>query len=408
MHQIQKHRVRQPHGARPSSRARIPAFALAALSLAGCRISSGGLTGTVTTSDAGDAAPAIPMGPSLARPDAAVDTVMPTPSPTVDAAVMPPPSRPDAAAVTPPTVDAAPPAVDLAPARPDAVAMVETGPTPPPVMPPPSADPCAPPATMIVPTEVRLRGIETAQDFTFNANGLLVLDLSGNVSLVDNTGRADVLARNLVFRVGRLRGLTDGDLLVLDSSRNQLSRVDPELRRPERFPMYVRQPLQLAPAGSTTPSLFYVTNEQGQIFRANADTGDLALLIDLGNVNFGGIAVDGARRKLYVGVLGNGGALHSLDIGSGGQLTNFVRVADSVPSPTALALDSCGGIYVGGSPGGAIRRRAPSGEVSVVARLDAREVVALEFGSGRQGWSEQALFALDGQTGSLFELRVRP
>ncbi|HEY0713813.1 MAG TPA: hypothetical protein VGF45_14130, partial [Polyangia bacterium] len=58
-------------------------------------------------------------------------------------------------------------------------------------------------------------------------------------------------------------------------------------------------------------------------------------------------------------------------------------------------------------PGGALRRRAPTGAVSMVSRLDASDVVTLEFGPGRQGWSDQSLFALDGPTGVVYEVRLR-
>jgi hypothetical protein len=398
---------RQPHGARVTPTMRATALACAVVAFAGCRISDGGLSGAVSTMADGSTSPSLPPAPARADGSAA-DVIAAPPDAVIlapdvagtDASLPPPPSTPPPA---PPATDAATP-TDAPPVLPDAGPVDVVAPPP---TPPVSADPCGPPAGGLLAASVRVRGEGPAQDFTFANSGLLILAADGNVLGIDNNGRAETLVRNLVFRGGRLRGLTDGDLLVLDSSRNQLSRLDPELRRPERFPMYVRQPLQLAPMGGSNSSLFFVTNEQGQIFRANANNGDLTLLIDVGNVTFGGLAADPTRRKLYVGVMGNGGAIHAFDIGTNGQLSGLTRVADNTPSPTALALDSCGGLYIGGGAAGVIRRRSPTGTVSAVARVDARDIVTLELGPGRQGWSDQSLFGLDSETGTLFEIRLR-
>jgi hypothetical protein len=41
-----------------------------------------------------------------------------------------------------------------------------------------------------------------------------------------------------------------------------------------------------------------------------------------------------------------------------------------------------------------------------VANLNANDIWALAFGSGKHGWSETSLFALDHDQGSLYEIPV--
>ena len=83
----------------------------------------------------------------------------------------------------------------------------------------------------------------------------------------------------------------------------------------------------------------------------------------------------------------------------------------NVASPQTLATDECGHIYVGGSEDGRIRRIGVSGDAEIVANLNADDIWALAFGSGKHGWSDTSLFALDNDEGTLFEIpvgRARP
>jgi hypothetical protein len=76
----------------------------------------------------------------------------------------------------------------------------------------------------------------------------------------------------------------------------------------------------------------------------------------------------------------------------------------NVPSPQTLTTDECGNIYVAGSEDGRIRRIGASADAEIVANLDADDIWAIAFGSGKHGWSDTAMYALDNDRGILFEV----
>jgi hypothetical protein len=353
----------------------------------------------------------------------AVDPLPPTASPGAPATdAAPPPPKP----VTPPATDAAPPATDAGrtdaglptppPSAPPPASDAGPPVTPPPAMdagpavdlppapPPPAVDSCAPGNTLL-PTSLRQR-LGRAEDFTFDNQGRMLVIESRDIVQIGDNERDLIIVRNVgALQGGTLRVLPDGDILLADLGRNQLLRIDPNGRRPDRSDMSVSAPLKMAPAPGL-PTSFYVSSQMGVIYLADTTTGGVRNMAML-DFKAGGLAVDQARRKLYVGAMGKSQVV-SFTIGAQGELEGRAVVAEAVPQPTSLVVDSCGGVFIGGGDGGAIRRIGLAGATTVVARInDARDITTLEFGSGKNGWSETSLFALDTYWGELHEIRLK-
>jgi sugar lactone lactonase YvrE len=125
-----------------------------------------------------------------------------------------------------------------------------------------------------------------------------------------------------------------------------------------------------------------------------------------------GIAIDAANHKLYVGDTGRS-MIYAYDIGAAGDLSAQTTVVTQIAQPTALLVDACGGLYMGGADTGNVHRRAPGPGITAgaalrtVAQVDGPDVVTLAFGSGKHGWSDQSLFLLDTWDGILSEVPLK-
>jgi SMP-30/Gluconolactonase/LRE-like region len=370
---------------------------LVGLLFCACKIEDRGLDSVLTTD--------LPKPPGVATekpkttPPPATDPVPATP-PAVDAAVAPtttiPPAAddagaPDAMATTPP----APPTTTTPPPAADAAVATDTTP------PAPAVDTCAPRTGVEARVRLRYRGSE---DFVFDNDGHLLLFQNNDVLQVQSDRDAFTIARNVGgFRGGTLQVLPDGDLLVADTFRDVLLRVDPMQRRPDRNAMEVRSPLKMAAAPGNA-SLVFVTSQAGFIYLVDTTSGAVKVATET-EIRPAGLAVDPIRKKLYVGSTERR-AIYAYNISADGQLTGRTAIAEEIAQPTALAVDPCGGLYIAGADGGVLRRRAPTGGITMVARFLGPDISALHFGSGKHGWSDKSLFALDTWNGTVSELEL--
>jgi hypothetical protein len=318
---------------------------------------------------------------------------------TADAGGSPAPSPP----ATGPAADA------QAPTPPTPVA--DAGNTPNPTPPAPDASPpdttsVAPPVAACAsgarpPGNIRRVGeIPRSDEFTFDNDGQLIA-LSGNDVVRIGGGRfPQVLFRNVssLRQGGAMRVLPDGDMLIADYSQDRVLRVDLQTGR-ERGPMQVPSPIKMAvgPGGD-----LYVTSNQGSIYRVRPTTGVVDMAVNT-RLRLGGITFTRDYKAVYVGAQDER-AIYSLQVGPTGALSAPVLWTPNVPAPQTLTTDECGHIYVGGSEDGRIRRIGASGDAEIVANLTANDIWALSFGSGKHGWSDTSLFALDNDEGTLFEI----
>ena len=385
-------------------------LATLALLLIGCKMEDGGFSGaaesaagppiapaTAAPPATGDAAPpaVVPPAPKPVKPPAdagATDSkpAPPPPAPAPPVSPTPPPS--DAGAPAPaPTVDARPApvppvAVDALPAEPPSA---------------PKPDTCAPPAGVTLTAQIRSR-VRGAEDFTFDSEGNLLLFQNRDVLRLDADMQPFVVLRNVIGQGnGALHALPDGDLLIAETFRDHVLRVDPLGKKPDRMAMALRSPLKIAP--TLVPGSVYVTSQADLIYLLDTATGQ-SKSIEL-DYRPAGIATDATNRKLYVGVVGRS-TVYAYNIGPAGELLNRTIAVNQIVQPTALVVDACGGLYIGGADGGNLRRMAPNGTLSIVSRFEGPDVTTLAFGSGKHGWSDQSLFALDTWVGTLYEVQV--
>jgi hypothetical protein len=284
-------------------------------------------------------------------------------------------------------------------------------------------DPSPPPADASVPTDVapvqppvsacaggprppfnarRVGEIPRSDEFTFDNDGQLIA-LSGNdVVRIGGNRFPQLIFRNVssLRQGGAMRVLADGDILIADYSQDRLLRVDVQTGR-ERGPMMVPSPIKMAlgPGGD-----LYVTSNQGNIYRVKPATGAVDVAVQT-RLRLGGITFTRDYKAVYVGAQDER-ALYSLPVGANGLLGAPVLWTPNVTAPQALTTDECGRIYVAGSEDGRIRRIGVSGDAEIVANLNADDIWALAFGSGKHGWSDQSLFALDNDQGDLYEIPV--
>jgi hypothetical protein len=399
-----------------------PLVACALVALAGCKIQETGFSGSAADPGAPPIAPATaapiaadagapiatpPLPPATPAPDAGthVDAKSPATTPPMTSTTMPPGS-PVTMPPPPTTADAGLP-----------TASVDATPTPPPsppvdasdagTVPPPSSGPktdvCAPSAKLTLTARVQAR-VKGAEDFTFDNDGNLLLFQNRDVLRLEGDAQPFVILRNVIgLGTGALHALPDGDLLIAETGRDHVLRVDPAGRKPETMAMQLRSPMKIAPA--LAPGSVYVTSQSDAIYLLDTVTNQMKTIDQL-DYRPAGIAIDPAKKKLYVGATTRS-VVYVYDIGPAGELSNRTIAVNQISQPTALLVDDCGGLYIGGTDGGNLRRLAPGGALSVIARFEGPDINTLAFGSGKHGWSDRSLFALDTWVGTLYEVELR-
>jgi hypothetical protein len=345
------------------------------------------------------------------------DPMLPGSSPGVDASVPPPKGPPPSPAVDastgktdtapkPPVTggtdaqvveaDAGAPGADATPAppSPDATAPADTA-----VPPPPAMAACN--RLPVGPFMARQREESpTGDDITFDRDGHL-LAFAGN-DVVRLQGRnAEIVARNVVTPRGggAVRVLGDGQIVIADFTRDRLVRIDPQSGR-EGLDMVVRSPMKMAVGPGQR---VFVTSREGVIYRIEPGRDNATVAGEL-RARLGGITFSPDFRTLYVGATDER-AIHAFSVDAQGNLGRSLLWSARADEASALATDECGNVYAGNDAGRLVRIDA-SGNVAVVAEVRAQEIWALAFGSGKHGWSADAIYVLDSPRGIIFEIPV--
>jgi hypothetical protein len=389
------------------NRVRIAALVLVIGAAAGCKLSDNGLAGgapgmgtpplapgktdsgasaTAGTGGARDGSTAVPEVPLPTASDAATADLVAQPD------LGPPNTIPPTAGV-------------------DAAAEAAT--------PPPAPSVCETlPAGLLPSTTVE----ETprSDEFAFDNEGRLLAFSGNDVVRITRGAPMEIVARNLITvrGGGALRALSDGDIVVADYSRDRLVRIDARTGV-ERSPMSVRSPMKIVSGPGDT---VFVTSDDGIIYRidpkavgddgnnsgpgggSGRDTPQRRVVANT-NLALGGLSFSADYRKLYVGATEQD-AIYAFPVDAQGSLGQQIRWAANVPKPLALATDACGNVYSVGNQDGRVRRIAVDGKATIIAELPGRNIWALSFGSGRHGFAADALYALDKNTGGLYEIKV--
>jgi hypothetical protein len=367
-------------------------LALAA-GVAGCQVEGNGLgtadpmlPGSNTPGPGKDAGNTTPRPPAAPDAGGAAD-VAPLPDPPVTGGT-------DAQVAE---VDAAPGnATDPPPPPPpaDASAPADTAPPPPPAQAACNRLPAGPFAPR--PREES----PTGDDITFDMEGHLV-GFAGN-DLVRLQGRnAEIIARNIVTPRGggAVRVLIDGEFVVADFTRDRLVRIDPQTGR-ERVNMAVRSPMKMAIGPGQR---IYVTSREGVVYRVEPGR-DTATVAGELRARLGGITFSPDFRTLYVGATDER-SIYAFSVDAQGNLGRSLLWSARADEATALATDECGNVYAGNNSGRLLRVDA-SGNVAILAEVRAQEISALAFGSGKHGWSADAVYVLDFGRSQIVEIPV--
>lgn len=422
------------NGAR-TVRTGLVAAGMIALVLGGCRPNLGGLAGAAGDHD--PAPGAAGHAPASGTGGSTPVSTPPNPGTTPTTGAGGSPASPAGSGGTPgnttgtggteatmPPAPAADGGTGLEPIPPDQTS--DAAPPPPPTS-PASPDTCAPKSNnLAVSVRARRSGVD---DFTFDGNGRLIALEQRDVIAIESDGKQwTYVAQEVTGSVGNgsLDMLPGGAFLVGDFQRDHLLRIDPSSStsrpgqgqgqgqgpfggrpteaNPQEITMSVRSPLKVVVDRGSNAA--YVTSQANLIYRVDPQTGAVKTAVETA-FKPGGIAIDDAKKKLYLGAIGRTSVV-SYDIGADGTLTNMTTLVGSIPQPEALLLDSCGGLYIGGADGGAIRRVAPgSMTATVVARVTSKGVTSMAFGTGKDGWSADSIFALDSSAGDFYEIKLK-
>jgi hypothetical protein len=303
---------------------------------------------------------------------------------------------------------------------------------PPTTIPPPTAGvdaaaeapPSAPSVCDTLPTgllpSTTVEETPRSDEFAFDNEGRLIAFSGNDVVRITRGAPMEIIARNLITvrGGGALRALSDGDIVVADYSRDRLVRIDARTGV-ERSPMSVQSPMKIVSGPGDT---VFVSSDDGIIYRidpkAVGDDGNNSgpgngnqrdtpqrRVVANTNLSLGGLTFSADYRKLYVGATEQD-AIYAFPVDAQGSLGQQTRWAANVPKPLALATDACGNVYSVGNEDGRVRRIAVDGKVTIIAQLPGRNIWALSFGSGRHGFAADALYALDKNTGALYEIKV--
>jgi len=245
-----------------------------------------------------------------------------------------------------------------------------------------------------------IQGAPSSEDFTFDLDGYLVA-LSGARSVVRLAagGSAELVFPNVVANGRGMRTLPGGDLVVGDEARSLVVRVD-RSGDVRRLTTAVSNPngVELGPGGQ----LYATDFGNGGIYRIDPDSGT-ATMVAMAAPGVNGLTFARDYRALLVADHDTG-ILYTLDLASDGVLQPPRELARGLGRPDGLTTDECGNVYAA-SWDQKVYRVTPAGQVDVVADLGAT-ISAVHFGSGRQGWAERSLYAMNIQSGGVYEIKI--
>jgi len=259
---------------------------------------------------------------------------------------------------------------------------------------------CAAAATLPLPA-LHVAGPPASEDFTFDGEGyLLALDSGRSLVRVARGGAPMLVAPNVVANGRGLSVLGTGDVVIADQDRSLLVRVD-RAGDVRRLTTTIANPngLTLGAGGQLFVTDFGIT---GDVFRVDPESGE-ALALARPAAGSNGLAFSPDYRVLYVGDH-DAGVLYRLSLKADGRVASAERWVQGIGTPDGLAVDGCGNVYAA-SWDRRVYQVTPAGQVRILAELPSI-VSAVAFGSGKQGWKADSLYASALQDGGVFEIDV--
>ncbi len=204
------------------------------------------------------------------------------------------------------------------------------------------------------------------------------------------------------------RILVGGDLVVADPSSNSIFRINKDDGSKTVVIGNLSDPNGIA---VDLAGFIYLTLGTGEVRRIDPNSGANELLFE-DAASLDGITFSHDYRKLYFNT--EEGQIYRANIESGGTLSD----AESwVTVPTELLLDGmttdiCGNIYVVEMSGSIVRVESATGEQTTVTKIvttggsDPAFIPAVNFGSGRGGWKSTALYVQELFKQGVYEIDI--
>jgi sugar lactone lactonase YvrE len=256
-----------------------------------------------------------------------------------------------------------------------------------------------------------LQGFTQAEDFDFDREGhIWSADWNGNLVKQTIDGTMAVVATQIQGAAGT-HFLPDGDLIIAETGRGQVTRVTPEGGKSALMTGFSY------PNGVTVgpDGMAYVTeHNRGLILQVDPETLEVDLIAE-GLLYPNGIALGPDNNRLYACSFGDGSiyALDRQDDGSWGDPYTFAKISGGGgrgggnANLDGLNVDACGNVYVTQYIAGKIWRVGPEGgQAEVVATLDSNWIPNLHWGKGYGGFERDYLYVSDRDRGRLFALHL--
>ncbi|NUN12096.1 MAG: SMP-30/gluconolactonase/LRE family protein [Myxococcales bacterium] len=254
----------------------------------------------------------------------------------------------------------------------------------------------------------KLSGPMASEDLAFDAAGNVVGSNDKAIFKSPYGGAPQVFVPSISFRAG-LRYLPDGNLVVCNDKKGELTRIDPN------GVQYKILGGLAYPNGLTVDmkGLVYFTEHDGnKVWRVHPYTSEKLLLTNqIKNPN--GVIFSPDYKTLYIDGFSGVGTIYKIqfdDNGNPGPLTNFATKVGT-GWLDGLGVDVCGNVYVCDYGQTVVYRISPDGQskVKVIdgSKISGTYLPNMQWGSGLGGWDPLKLYLPDGWKKGVFEVDLQ-
>jgi hypothetical protein len=255
---------------------------------------------------------------------------------------------------------------------------------------------------------VKLEGPIASEDLAFDREGHLVGSNDATIfkSPYPGSGSPKVFVPKVSFRAG-MRFLPNGHLVICDSDKGQLTRID------ETGTMHTVLSGLSYPNGIIVDLqgwVYFTEQNTNLVSRVNPYSGERQILTNKVQAP-NGLIFSPDYRTLYIGGFSGEGTIYALSLSAEGVPGKVVKWATNVGTGAldGMGADACGNIYVCDYGATIVYRISPDGQTKVPIIDGSSEGAYLpnmQWGSGAGGWDPLALYFPDGWRKEVFEVKI--